>query len=88
MCNEPEPTGERGELVNTASVPVTARYAADSASKGGAGGIFGTPMMFGMPKEVQDALAAAMPFSARHAGGLRVTCVDFALDVDHRRLER
>ena len=28
-------------------------------------GIFGTPMMFGMPKEVQDALAAAVPFPSR-----------------------
>jgi NAD(P)-dependent dehydrogenase (short-subunit alcohol dehydrogenase family) len=28
-------------------------------------GIFGTPMMFGMPQEVQDALAAAVPFPSR-----------------------
>ncbi len=28
-------------------------------------GIFGTPMMFGMPKEVQEALAAAVPFPSR-----------------------
>jgi NAD(P)-dependent dehydrogenase (short-subunit alcohol dehydrogenase family) len=28
-------------------------------------GIFGTPMMFGMPKEVQDALAASVPFPSR-----------------------
>ena len=28
-------------------------------------GIFGTPMMFGMPKEVQDLLAAAVPFPSR-----------------------
>jgi NAD(P)-dependent dehydrogenase (short-subunit alcohol dehydrogenase family) len=28
-------------------------------------GIFGTPMMFGMPKEVQDSLAAAVPFPSR-----------------------
>jgi len=28
-------------------------------------GIFGTPMMFGMPQEVQDALAASVPFPSR-----------------------
>ena len=28
-------------------------------------GIFGTPMMFGMPKEVQDSLAANVPFPSR-----------------------
>jgi len=28
-------------------------------------GIFGTPMLFGMPKEVQDALAANVPFPSR-----------------------
>jgi len=28
-------------------------------------GIFGTPMLFGMPKEVQDSLAAGVPFPSR-----------------------
>ncbi len=28
-------------------------------------GIFGTPMMFGMPREVQDSLAASVPFPSR-----------------------
>ena len=28
-------------------------------------GIFGTPMLFGMPEEVQDALAAGVPFPSR-----------------------
>jgi NAD(P)-dependent dehydrogenase (short-subunit alcohol dehydrogenase family) len=28
-------------------------------------GIFGTPMMFGMPQDVQDALAASVPFPSR-----------------------
>ena len=28
-------------------------------------GIFGTPMVFGMPQEVQDTLAAAVPFPSR-----------------------
>jgi len=88
--NEPEPTGERGCIINTASVAAydgQIGQAAYSASKGGvvgmtlpiardlarsgirvmtiAPGIFGTPMMFGMPKDVQDALAAAVPFPSR-----------------------
>ncbi|HMM86209.1 3-hydroxyacyl-CoA dehydrogenase [Azohydromonas sp.] len=91
MCrNAPEPTGERGVLISTASVAAydgQIGQAAYSASKGGvvgmtlpiardlarngirnmtiAPGIFGTPMMFGMPKEVQDALAASVPFPSR-----------------------
>jgi NAD(P)-dependent dehydrogenase (short-subunit alcohol dehydrogenase family) len=91
MCrNDPEPTGERGVLINTASVAAydgQIGQAAYSASKGGivgmtlpiardlarngvrcmtiAPGIFGTPMMFGMPKEVQDSLAASVPFPSR-----------------------
>jgi NAD(P)-dependent dehydrogenase (short-subunit alcohol dehydrogenase family) len=88
--NEPEPTGERGVLVSTASVAAydgQIGQAAYSASKGGvvgmtlpiardlarngirnmtiAPGIFGTPMLFAMPKEVQDALAAGVPFPSR-----------------------
>ncbi|HET8748324.1 MAG TPA: 3-hydroxyacyl-CoA dehydrogenase [Ramlibacter sp.] len=88
--NEPEPTGERGCLISTASVAAydgQIGQAAYSASKGGvvgmtlpiardlarsgirnmtiAPGIFGTPMLFGMPKEVQDALAASVPFPSR-----------------------
>lgn len=91
MCkNEPEPTGERGVMISTASVAAydgQIGQAAYSASKGGivgmtlpiardlsrngirnmtiAPGIFGTPMMFGMPQDVQDALAASVPFPAR-----------------------
>ncbi|MEW6098710.1 MAG: 3-hydroxyacyl-CoA dehydrogenase [Pseudomonadota bacterium] len=91
MCkNEPEPTGERGVLISTASVAAfdgQIGQAAYSASKGGvvgmtlpiardlarngirnmtiAPGIFGTPMLFSMPKEVQDALAASVPFPSR-----------------------
>ncbi|MEY2619096.1 MAG: hypothetical protein RL522_2098 [Pseudomonadota bacterium] len=91
MCkNDPEPTGERGCIVNTASVAAydgQIGQAAYSATKGGvvgmtlpiardlarngirnmtiAPGIFGTPMMFGMPQDVQDALAAAVPFPSR-----------------------
>src|SRR5690554_5037330 len=88
--NEPEPTGERGVLINTASVAAydgQIGQAAYAASKGGivgmtlpiardlaksgigcmtiAPGIFGTPMMFGMPQEVQDSLAASIPFPSR-----------------------
>jgi len=88
--NEALATGERGVLVNTASVAAfdgQMGQAAYSASKGGivgmtlpiardlarngircmtiAPGIFGTPMLFGMPQEVQDALAAAVPFPSR-----------------------
>ena len=91
MCkNAPEPTGERGVLISTASVAAydgQIGQAAYSASKGGvvgmtlpiardlarngirnmtiAPGIFGTPMLFTMPKEVQDALAASVPFPSR-----------------------
>ncbi|HEY0856777.1 MAG TPA: 3-hydroxyacyl-CoA dehydrogenase [Albitalea sp.] len=89
-ANEPEPTGERGVLISTASVAAydgQIGQAAYSASKGGvvgmtlpiardlarngirnmtiAPGIFGTPMLFAMPKEVQDALAAGVPFPSR-----------------------
>ena len=88
--NTPEPTGERGVLINTASVAAydgQIGQAAYAASKGGvvgmtlpiardlaplgircvtiAPGIFGTPMIFGMPQNVQDALAASIPFPSR-----------------------
>ncbi|MEP7302479.1 MAG: 3-hydroxyacyl-CoA dehydrogenase, partial [Caldimonas sp.] len=91
MCrNDPEPTGERGVLISTASVAAydgQMGQAAYSASKGGivgmtlpiardlarngirnmtiAPGIFGTPMMFSMPAELQQALAASVPFPSR-----------------------
>lgn len=91
MCNNaPEPTGERGVIISTASVAAydgQIGQAAYAASKGGivgmtlpiardlarngirnmtiAPGIFGTPMLFGMPQEVQDALAAGVPFPSR-----------------------
>lgn len=88
--NNPEPTGERGVLINTASVAAydgqigQAAYAASKAGVVGmtlpiardlsklgircvtiAPGIFGTPMVFGMPQEVQDSLAASIPFPSR-----------------------
>jgi len=89
-ANTPEPTGERGVLINTASVAAydgqigQAAYAASKAGVAGmtlpvardlakvgircvtiAPGIFGTPMVFGMPQEVQDSLAASIPFPSR-----------------------
>lgn len=88
--NEALSTGERGVIINTASVAAfdgQIGQAAYAASKGGvvgmtlpiardlsrsgircltiAPGIFGTPMMFGMPQDVQDSLAAAVPFPSR-----------------------
>ncbi len=88
--NEPEPTGERGVLISTASVAAfdgQMGQAAYAASKGGvvgmtlpiardlarngirnmtiAPGIFGTPMLFTMPVELQQALAASVPFPSR-----------------------
>jgi NAD(P)-dependent dehydrogenase (short-subunit alcohol dehydrogenase family) len=104
MCkNAPEPTGERGVLISTASVAAfdgQIGQAAYAASKGGiagmtlpiardlarngvrnmtiAPGIFGTPMLFGMPQEVQDALAASVPFPSRLG-----TPADYAKLVKH-----
>lgn len=86
----PNAAGERGVVVNTASVAAydgQIGQAAYSASKGGvvgmtlpiardlsrdgirvctiAPGIFETPMLLGMPKEVQDALGKMVPFPSR-----------------------
>ncbi len=88
--NDTEPSGERGVLINTASVAAydgqigQAAYAASKAGVVGmtlpvsrdlaplgircvtiAPGIFGTPMIFGMPQPVQDSLAASIPFPSR-----------------------
>ncbi|HLR30782.1 MAG TPA: 3-hydroxyacyl-CoA dehydrogenase [Paenalcaligenes sp.] len=88
--NEPQDTGERGVLINTASVAAyegqigQAAYAASKAGVVGmtlpvardlaglgircvtiAPGIFGTPMIFGMPQNVQDSLAESIPFPSR-----------------------
>jgi NAD(P)-dependent dehydrogenase (short-subunit alcohol dehydrogenase family) len=87
---EPLEGGERGVIVNTASVAAfdgQIGQAAYAASKGGivgmtlpvardlarsgirvctiAPGIFKTPMMAGMPQDVQDSLGAAVPFPPR-----------------------
>ena len=88
--NEAGSDGERGVIVNTASVAAyegQIGQAAYSASKGGvvgmtlpmarelarfgirvntvAPGIFWTPMVDGMPDDVQQSLAASIPFPAR-----------------------
>jgi NAD(P)-dependent dehydrogenase (short-subunit alcohol dehydrogenase family) len=88
--NTPEPTGERGVVISTASVAAydgQIGQAAYAASKGGivgmtlpiardlarngirnmtiAPGIFQTPMMDGLPKDVQESLAANIPFPSR-----------------------
>jgi NAD(P)-dependent dehydrogenase (short-subunit alcohol dehydrogenase family) len=87
---DPTADGERGVIVNTASVAAfdgQIGQAAYSASKGGvvgmtlpiardlsrsgircctiAPGIFATPMLLGMPQEVQDSLGKQVPFPSR-----------------------
>lgn len=88
--NDADADGERGVIVNTASVAAfdgQIGQAAYAASKGGvvgmtlpiardlsrsgirvmtiAPGIFETPMLLGMPQEVQDALGRMVPFPPR-----------------------
>jgi NAD(P)-dependent dehydrogenase (short-subunit alcohol dehydrogenase family) len=91
MCrNEPNAAGERGVIVNTASVAAfdgqigQVAYAASKAGIVGmtlpiardlarngirvmtiAPGIFETPMLLGMPPEVQEALGKMVPFPSR-----------------------
>ena len=87
---DPAPNGERGVIVNTASIAAfdgQIGQAAYAASKGGvaaltlpaarelarhgirvvtiAPGIFATPMMAGLPAEVQQSLGASVPFPSR-----------------------
>ena len=87
---EPDEGGERGVIVNTASVAAfdgQIGQAAYASSKGGvtaltlpaarelarhgirvvtiAPGLFETPMLLGMPEEVQRSLAASVPFPNR-----------------------
>ncbi len=90
MKNEPDAGGERGVIVNTASVAAyegQLGQAAYAASKGGivaltlpvarelarsgircvtiAPGIMETPMLLGMPPEVQESLGKMVPFPSR-----------------------
>jgi NAD(P)-dependent dehydrogenase (short-subunit alcohol dehydrogenase family) len=87
---EPTAEGERGVVINTASVAAfdgQIGQAAYAASKGGvvgmtlpvardlarsgircmtiAPGLFATPMLLGMPQEVQDSLGRQVPFPSR-----------------------
>lgn len=89
-ANQPSADGERGVIVNTASVAAfdgQVGQAAYAASKGGvvamalpiarelsrfgirvmtiAPGIMETPMLLGMPQEVQDSLGKMVPFPSR-----------------------
>lgn len=66
--------GQIGQAAYAASkggvVGMTLPIARDLATSGIrnmtiAPGIFGTPMVFGMPKEIQDSLAASVPFPSR-----------------------
>ncbi len=79
--------GQMGQAAYAASkggiVGMTLPIARDLARNGIrnmtiAPGIFGTPMLFGMPKEVQDALAAGVPFPSRLG-----TPADYAKLVKH-----
>ena len=88
--SEAGPDGERGVIVNTASIAAydgQVGQAAYAASKGGvvgmtlpiarelarngirvmtvAPGLFGTPMMMGLPADVQDSLGRSVPFPPR-----------------------
>lgn len=90
QSNAPGDDGERGVIINTASVAAyegQIGQAAYSASKGGvvgmtlpmarelsrfgirvntiAPGIFWTPMVDGMPPQVQESLSASIPFPSR-----------------------
>ena len=79
--------GQMGQAAYSASkggiVGMTLPIARDLARNGIrnmtiAPGIFGTPMMFGMPQAVQDALAASVPFPSRLG-----TPADYAKLVKH-----
>lgn len=88
--NKPGETGERGVIINTASIAAfeaQVGQAAYAASKGGvvamtlpiarelsrygirvmaiAPGVMETPMLMGMPQEVQDSLGNTVPFPPR-----------------------
>ena len=74
---EADAGGERGVIINTASIAAfdgQIGQAAYAASKGGVAaltlpGVFETPMMAGMTPEVREALAANVPFPPRLGRG-------------------
>ena len=90
LALDPLDTGERGVMINTASIAAVegqrgqSAYAASKAGVIGLTlpaarefarsgirvmcilpGIFGTPMMAGLPQETQDSLGASVPFPSR-----------------------
>ena len=116
--NDPGPGGERGVIVNTASIAAydgQIGQAAYAASKGGvaaltlpaarelarhgirvvtvAPGIFRTPMMAGLPEEVQASLGASVPFPPRlgepaeYAALVRHVCENQMLNGEVIRLD-
>ena len=115
---EPGPDGERGVIVNTASIAAfdgqigQAAYAASKAGIVGltlpaarelarhgirvvtiAPGIFETPMMAGLPQEVQDSLGKSVPFPSRlghpaeYAALVRHICENTMLNGEVIRLD-
>jgi len=116
--NEPDADGERGVIVNTASIAAfdgqigQAAYASSKAGVVGltlpvarelaahgirvmtiAPGIFGTPMMKGLPQPVQDTLSKMVPFPSRlgypaeYAGLVRHICENTYLNGEVIRLD-
>jgi len=114
----PGADGERGVIVNTASVAAfdgqigQAAYAASKAGVAGltlpiarelarsgirvvtiAPGLFATPMMAGLPAEVQESLGSAVPFPSRlgrpeeFASMVRVACENPMLNGEVIRLD-
>jgi NAD(P)-dependent dehydrogenase (short-subunit alcohol dehydrogenase family) len=114
----PGPDGERGVIINTASIAAfdgQIGQAAYAASKGGvaaltlpaarelarhgvrvvtiAPGIFETPMMAGLPLDVQDSLGASVPFPSRlgkpaeYAALVRHICENTMLNGEVIRLD-
>ncbi len=115
---EPDADGERGVIVNTASIAAfdgQIGQAAYAASKGGvaaltlpvarelarfgirvvtiAPGIFETPMMAGLPQDVQDSLGKSVPFPSRlgrpseYAGLVKHICENTMLNGEVIRLD-
>lgn len=114
----PDADGERGVIVNTASIAAfdgQIGQAAYAASKGGvaaltlpvarelarfgirvvtiAPGIFETPMMAGLPQDVQDSLGKSVPFPSRlgrpseYAGLVKHICENTMLNGEVIRLD-
>ena len=118
IAEAPDADGERGVIINTASIAAfdgQIGQAAYAASKGGvaaltlpvarelarygirvvtiAPGIFETPMMAGMPQDVQAALGASVPFPQRlgrpseYAGLVKHICENSMLNGEVIRLD-